>query len=146
MAQVSTVIQIDATPQEVWDVVTDLERTGEWVSIHHDFPEPPPNDLRSGSRFKQVLKVAGTKFLVQWTAAEVDAPRRLCWDGTGPAGTSARTGYTLEAAGDATRFSYENEFTLPAGKIGKAAARVVARQAQKRADESLAALKALVED
>jgi uncharacterized protein YndB with AHSA1/START domain len=138
-------IDIDATPQEVWDVATDLGRIGEWVSIHRDFPEPPPSDLTPGSRFKQTLKVAGTKFRVEWTATEVDGPEKLTWDGTGPAGTTAHTSYLLEVRNGGTRLTYENEFTVPAGRIGKAAAKAVARQAEKQAGNSLETLKGLVE-
>jgi len=145
MARMSTEIHIDASPEEVWDVATDLGRMGRWVTIHHGFPDGLPSDLRTGSRFRQKLKVAGTRFLVEWTATEVDGPARLSWDGAGPAGTAAHTSYTLEAANSGTRFSYRNEFTLPAGKLGKAAAKVVAGQAEKQANQSLAKLKKLVE-
>jgi uncharacterized protein YndB with AHSA1/START domain len=145
MARISAVIHIDATREEVWDVATDLRRTGNWVSIHRDFPDGPPDALRSGSRFRQTLKVAGTKFHVEWTATEVDGPERLAWDGEGPAGSTAHTSYTLTPADGGTRFSYENEFTLPAGKLGRVAGSAVAGQAEKQANKSLARLKELVE-
>jgi uncharacterized protein YndB with AHSA1/START domain len=145
MARISAEIQIDATREEVWDVATDLRRTGSWVSIHRDFPDGPPGELRPGSRFRQTLKVAGSRFHVEWTATAVDGPERLAWDGEGPAGSSAHTSYTLTAADGGTRFSYENEFTLPAGKLGQVAAKAVAGQAEKQASKSLARLKAIVE-
>ncbi len=145
MARVSAVIDIDATPAEVWEIATDLRRIGEWVTIHHDFPETPPAEPRAGSRFTQTLKVAGTKFRVEWTASEVSSPDRLSWDGTGPAGTTAHTSYTLAAANGGTRFTYENEFTLPAGRIGRVAGKAVQRQARKQVDDSLETLKGLVE-
>ena len=44
MASVRTSIEIAASPQHVWQVVTDLKRLDEWVSIHRDFPTPPPAD------------------------------------------------------------------------------------------------------
>jgi hypothetical protein len=62
-----------------------------------------------------------------------------------PPGTVAHTSYMLAAADGGTQFSYQNEFMLPAGKLGKAAARAVAGQAEKQADKSLARLKELVE-
>lgn len=145
MTQIDAMIRIDATPDEVWDVVTDLERMGRWVAIHRDFPTAPPAHLREGSQFKQTLRVARVTFQVEWTATEVDGPEKLTWDGIGPAGTSAHTSYTLETEDGGTRFTYRNEFTLPAGKIGKLAAKAVAGQAEKQADDSLAALKELVE-
>jgi uncharacterized membrane protein len=145
VARVNAVIQIDATPEEVWEVATDLERTGEWVSIHRQFEGAPPRELTEGSRFRQTLKVAGVTFHVEWTAVEVDGPGRLVWDGTGPARTHAHTIYALEAVDGGTRFAYENEFTLPAGGVGKVAAKAVAGQAERQLKASLTRLKALVE-
>jgi uncharacterized protein YndB with AHSA1/START domain len=145
VARISTAIQIDADSKEVWDVATDLGLMDRWVTIHHEFPDATPANLTAGSRFRQTLKVAGAKFHVEWTATEVDRPRRLVWDGKGPAGTSAHTSYTLEAAEGGTRFVYENEFTLPAGRLGKVTGNAVAGQAKKQAKDSLGRLKALVE-
>jgi uncharacterized protein YndB with AHSA1/START domain len=145
MASVQTSIDIDAPPQRVWDVVTDLERLGEWVSIHRDFPEDPPAEVNKDTSFHQTLAVAGTPFSVEWTATEVDSPQKLSWKGTGPAGTSARTTYSLAAENGGTRFSYENEFELPGGQVGEAAAGVVAGQAEREANDSLARLKAIAE-
>lgn len=145
MANVSTSIDINAHAQDVWAVATDLGRMGEWVSIHRDFPTPPPGDVKAGTQFKQTLAVAGTPFEIEWTAAEVDGPHRLSWDGVGPAGSTARTTYSLAAENGGTRFTYENEFKLPAGKVGDAAGHVVSGAADREASDSLARLKALVE-
>lgn len=145
MARISTTIDIDATPQEVWDVATDLKRMGELVSIHQDFPDAPPSDLSEGSHFKQTLKIAGTPFLVDWTATEVDSPEKVSWDGSGPAGSTAHTSYAFSATDGGTRLTYENEFNLPAGKVGEAAAGVVSGQAEQQADDSLKTLKELIE-
>ena len=145
MADVTTSIDINASAQDVWDVITDLERLGEWVSIHRDFPTAPPADVVAGTTFSQNLAVAGTPFAVDWVAVEVDGPQMLAWEGTGPAGTTARTVYRLAAENGGTRFSYLNEFKLPAGKVGEAASQVVSGAAARAADDSLARLKQLVE-
>jgi carbon monoxide dehydrogenase subunit G len=145
MANVSTSIDIDAPIQDVWDAAVDLQRMGEWVSIHRDFPTPPPSDISAGTQFEQTLAVAGTPFLIAWTAVEVDGPHTLSWDGAGPAGTTAHTSYSLSEENGGTRFSYENNFELPGGKVGAAAAAVVSGAADREANESLARLKALVE-
>jgi uncharacterized protein YndB with AHSA1/START domain len=145
MAKVQTSIDIAAPVQDVWELVTDLPRLGDWVSVHRDFPELPPAEVTEGVSFKQTLAVAGTPFAVQWTAVEVDGPKRLRWEGTGPAGTTARTTYSLSAASGGTRFTYENEFKLPAGEVGEAASGVVAGHAEREADASLARLKQLAE-
>jgi uncharacterized protein YndB with AHSA1/START domain len=145
MANVRTSIDIEASVQDVWGLVTDLDRLGEWVSIHRDFPEPPPQQVEQGTSFRQTLAVAGTPFGVEWTATDVDAPQRLAWEGAGPAGATARTTYSLTEQNGATRFEYENEFRLPAGEIGEAASGVVTGYATREADESLSRLKQLAE-
>lgn len=145
MANVHTSISIAAPAQRVWDLVTDLERLGEWVSIHREFPQAPPSEVAQGTTFRQTLAVAGTPFAVDWTAIEVERPQRLAWKGTGPAGTTATTTYFLEADNGHTRFTYENEFELPAGEVGKAASAVVSGHAEREANDSLARLKQLAE-
>lgn len=145
MANVNASINIDAPVQDVWDVATDVGRMGEWVSIHREFPESTPTDLVVGTTFKQTLSVAGTPFGVEWTATEVDGPETLAWEGKGPAGAMATTRYSLKSQNGGTHFTYENEFKLPAGKIGEAAAGVVHGQAEREAKDSLAALKQLIE-
>ncbi len=145
MANVHTAVDIAAPVDRVWELVTDLDRLGEWVSIHRDFPEPPPSQVAEGTTFRQTLAVAGTPFAVDWTATEVDGPKRLSWDGRGPAGTTARTTYVLAATDDGTRFEYDNDFELPAGRIGEAASGVVSGAAEREANDSLARLKSLAE-
>jgi uncharacterized protein YndB with AHSA1/START domain len=145
MANVNAMIDIDAPVKDVWDVATDVARLSEWVSIHRDFPDSTPGDLEVGTTFKQTLSVAGTPFAVEWTATEVDGPQSLVWEGTGPAGSTARTRYALAPENGGTRFTYENEFKLPVGKVGEAAAGVVKGQAEREAQDSLAKLKQLVE-
>ena len=127
------------------ELVTDLNRMDEWVSIHRDFPTPPPGEVETGTRFEQTLSVAGTPFKVEWTAVDVHGAQRLSWEGTGPAGTTARTSYSLAEADGGTRFGYENEFKLPAGKVGEAAGGVISGSAEREANDSLARLKALAE-
>ena len=145
MANVHTSIDIDAPMQRVWDLATDLDRMSEWVSIHRDFPQPPPSDVKQGTRFQQTLSVGGTPFAVEWTASDVDGPQTLSWEGTGPAGTTARTTYSLAAENGGTRFTYENEFKFPAGDVGEAASKVVSGSAEREANDSLTRFKQLVE-
>ena len=145
MASVSTSIDIGTAPDEVWELVTDLDRLGEWVTIHRELRGPAPASVEEGTTFSQQLEVAGTPFDVDWTATAVDAPQRLVWEGAGPAGSHARTSYALAAHDGGTRFTYENEFKLPGGAVGDAAGGIVASRAGKEAEASLQQLKQLAE-
>ncbi len=145
MADVKSTIDLAAPPERVWEVVTDLHRLGEWVTIHRDFAEAPPAEVEQGTSFHQTLAVAGTPFTVAWTATEVEGPHRLTWQGEGPMGSTATTVYELTPSDGGTRFDYTNAFALPGGAVGDAAGDVVRGQARREADASLARLKHLVE-
>jgi uncharacterized protein YndB with AHSA1/START domain len=51
MASVSTSIDIGTAPDQVWDLVTDLDRLGEWVTIHRALHDPAPAAWDGGTRF-----------------------------------------------------------------------------------------------
>lgn len=147
MPAVTSEIELGAPPDEVWDVVMDPHRLGDWVTTHVGVGDDAPTELTEGSSFEQTLKVGGPKFDVTWNVVEADRPRRVVWEGDGPAGSTARVVYELEPAGDgATKFGYENEFELPGGPLGRLAGKAVgAAAARREAERTLANLKKLVE-
>jgi len=158
MPAVVSEIEIAAAPEAVWEVVMDPHRLGDWVTTHHALGDGAPRELSEGSTFKQTLKLSGARFEVEWTVVECDRPRRIVWDGDGPKGSSAKVRYGLEpiggeggerggdGGGEATTFSYENEFELPGGALGRLAGRTVgAATAKREAERSLVNLKRLIE-
>ena len=148
MPEVSSEIGLEASPEEVWEVVMDPHRLSDWVTTHVALKGDAPSELGEGSTFKQKLKVGGPSFDVTWKVIEADRPRRVEWAGDGPAGSSASVIYELEPHGEgATKFTYVNDFKLPGGPLGRLAGRTVgAATARREAERSLANLKKLVED
>ena len=143
---VRTSIDIDASPTQVWEAVMDPRLLECWVTTHGGIDEAPKR-LSSGSSFDQTLSLAGKSFDVHWTVMQADEPRVAEWLGEGPFGSHARVRYELERLDDErTRFVYENEFELPGGVLGKAAARLVgSSRPGKEAARSLRKLKLLLE-
>ena len=147
MSEVSTTIKIAAPPQDVWDVVMDIERTHEWVTIHRRLVSHSGGDLRVGYEMRQTLCLRGVKFDVEWELAELDAPRRAVWEGRGPARSRARIVDELTAVDGGTRFEYQNTFKAPLGPLGAVASRtLVGGLPRKEADASLLRLKRLLEN
>jgi carbon monoxide dehydrogenase subunit G len=141
MSKVTTSIEIDATPQQVWDVVMDPERLGDWVTIHRGLGE------HGRDHMEQTLHLRGVNFHVKWDLAEAKEPYVAVWEGRGPARSRAHTAYRLqETAAGRTRFDYENEFRAPLGPLGAVASRaLVGGLPDREAHASLQRLKALVE-
>ena len=143
--EVTAQAELPASPEEVWEVVMDPRRLGEWVTTHAGLEGEPPARLERGSTFKQRLKVGGPAFTVTWEVVECDRPRRVRWEGEGPGGSRAHVRYELEPQGEgATRFRYANSFELPGGALGRLAGRAVgarvARRESQRTRENLRAL------
>jgi len=144
---VAETIGIEAPIEAVWDLVMDPERLGEWVTIHESVSDVPEGELRKGSRFRQALRLKGVPLEVRWEVTECERPHRARWRGEAAAGSKARIAYDLTATGSGTRFDYENEFVLPAGKVGKLAGRAFnAISGEREAKRTLARLKELLEN
>ena len=146
MTLVRAQIDIDAAPDEVYDIALDPNRLHEWVTIHRKVNRTDSGEPREGYEMDQTLCLRHASFKVHWTLTEADRPHRATWEGKGPAGSYARTAYRLSPNGDHTHFEYENEFKAPGGFLGAAASRVVVGGIPEReARRSLEQLKALLE-
>ena len=146
MTKLEREIEIMAPPDAVYDVLSDPSCLGEWVTIQEELEEAPEGDLKAGSRLRQRMRVAGTRFHLSWTVIEADRPSRIVWEGKGPMGSTAKAIYELSGNGDGgTKFSYMNDYGLPGGPAGKLAARAVRGASRREADRTLERLKKLVE-
>lgn len=138
-------IEIAAAPEAVYDLVADVDRLDEWVTIHERLEQAPDGPLEKGATLEQCLKLAGRRFKVRWKVVESDRPRRLVWDGRGPVRSKAKVVNTVAASDDGSQFTYVNEFELPGGPLGRMAGPMVKRVTAKELEESLRRLKALLE-
>jgi carbon monoxide dehydrogenase subunit G len=146
MSLVTAKINIKAPPEQVYDVMLDPSRLQDWVTIHRKVNRTDSGEPQKGFAMDQTLCLRHTNFKVHWTLTEADRPNHATWEGRGPAGSYARTSYTLTPNGDGTLFEYENEFKAPGGLLGAAASRVVVGgQPEREARASLKQLKALLE-
>ncbi len=146
MSGVTARIEIAAPPQDVWTVLLDPDRLGDWVTIHQGLGRVSDRPLRQGSILEQKLCLRRVNFKVKWRVVELDDRRLARWEGRGPARSSAFTAYHLEPSDGGTRFDYENEFRAPLGPLGAAASRALTGGLpQREANASLDRLKALLE-
>jgi uncharacterized protein YndB with AHSA1/START domain len=142
--EVSTLIR--ATPEEVWAVVMDPDRLGDWVTIHRRVADVSRGPVRGGFSMAQTIHLRGANFKVRWVLAECDFARRAVWEGRGPALSSAHTEYVLAPHDGGTRFHYRNDFHAPFGPLGAVASRaLVGGIPEREARNSLRRLKTLLE-
>jgi carbon monoxide dehydrogenase subunit G len=140
MSEVTTTIDIKASPEAVWDVVMDPERLQEWVTIHRKLVS------HSGDEMEQVMCIHRVNFHVKWDLAVCEHAARAVWKGKGPARSRAETEYVLTPVDGGTRFEYRNEFKPPLGPLGAVAGRaLVGGVPEREANASLRRLKNLLE-
>jgi carbon monoxide dehydrogenase subunit G len=148
MSLVRAKIDIDRPRAEVFAAVLDPELLGRWVTIHRRVNRADEGPLHEGYEMEQTLHLRGANFKVRWELTEHTPPSHATWEGRGPAGSYARTSYALAArdGDERTRFSYENEFKVPGGFLGRSASRaLVGGISEREALRSLERLKALLE-
>lgn len=138
-------VEIAAPPSEVYDLISDVDRLGDWVSIHEWAESSSQGELKKGDELTQSLKLAGRPFTVHWKVVESDRPNRLVWEGRGPVRSKAKVVNELTATDKGTHFSYTNEFDLPGGPLGRVAGPMVKKVTGGELETSLARLKALLE-
>jgi uncharacterized protein YndB with AHSA1/START domain len=140
-------IDIDASPERVYDLVMDPRRLEDWVTIHVGLKEAPAGGLREGSELVQCLKLAGRRFDVHWEVVQAEKPKRVVWEGKGPVHSRAKVVYDLDPDGDGkTCFSYMNEYSMPGGPLGRIAAGVLRHTAERESERTLEELKRIMEE
>jgi uncharacterized protein YndB with AHSA1/START domain len=125
MSTVSVSAQLPASPQQVWEIVMDPQRLGEWVTIHRGLPRTDSGPPRVGYEMDQQIHLRGVNLEVHWRLAQCEPGRLAIWQGRGPARSRARTEYALRPAAGGTRFDYRNEFRPPLGPLGALASRAL---------------------
>ena len=92
----SVTVDISATPERVWEVLTDVERWSEWTETVTSVKRLDEGPLRSGSRAKiDQPKIPETEYVV----TELEPGRSFTWVATGP-GVITTARHVVEALPD----------------------------------------------
>ncbi len=145
MAQITREIDVRATPETVFALLTDLDRLPAWGTIvvaTRDVSELP---LTLGCTFRQTIRVLGQEFESGWRVTELELGRTIAYEASAPGGGSLTMRQTVVPAGRGSRVRFEIDYVLPGGWLGELLDRaVVERQNEQEADRSLRNLKELL--
>ena len=147
MSLVTASIQIAAAPADVWKMVMDPARLGDWVTIHRELHHADDGPPRVGYEMDQQIHLRGVSLEVHWKLVECSPCELAVWEGRGPARSRARTEYVLRAADDGgTRFDYHNEFRHRSDPIGAIVSRaLVGGMPEREANRTLERLRSFLE-
>jgi carbon monoxide dehydrogenase subunit G len=134
---------LDASPERVWNVLTDWERQATWMpDVAWIRLLGPEREI--GARVAVRTKVLGVPVITDVIRVTVwDAPRRLVVDHTGL--VKGRGEWRLEPRDGNTVFTWEDELNLPPRWLGDLAMRAYAPVQRSMLRRSIRNLRRLVE-
>jgi carbon monoxide dehydrogenase subunit G len=137
---------ISAPPSDVWKMVMDPTRLGEWVTIHRKLVHADDGPLRVGYRMDQQIHLRGVSLEVHWELVKCRIDEVAVWEGRGPARSHAHSEYILNEQDGHTRFDYRNDFRPPLGPVGALVSRaLVGGMPEREANRTLERLRTHLE-
>ncbi len=146
MTRVERTIEIEASPERVFELLTDLDRLEDWATIAGESENPPLKPLTQGATWKHKVKVAGVKLEGDWKVVAIDAPRLVEYEATRSGGGWLKMRQRVAPTERGSRVELEVDYELPWGALGQAVDKLVVERGNEReADESLQNLKNILE-
>jgi carbon monoxide dehydrogenase subunit G len=144
MGHISRTIHVEATPEQVFDLMSDPARFREWQVPAAEVKDITGTPGTVGYGWTTASMFAGRKMEGHMSVTAVERPRSFEAKGTGSMAATLRGRFEPAAGG--TDVILENEYEMPLGFIGDAANKLFFEKSFAESwDKSLAKLKALVE-
>ncbi|HET7691235.1 MAG TPA: SRPBCC family protein [Nocardioidaceae bacterium] len=141
MGQISTTRTLPAPPNKVWEILSDVHRWDEWLSIHAGWIEEPPATLTPGAKLVEKIFMLGMANKLEWTVETVEPEKLLVITGVGMAAVKSRFSFAITSSTDT-----ETEVTIDANFEGSlvvgALAKAVEKDGLKNLNDSLDKLSA----
>lgn len=120
MAKFSESAHVQASPDKAWATASDLNRLGEWMSMHEGWRGEVPAEISEGTTLTSVVSIKGLRNRITWRVTSYDEPRSLTLSGDGVGGTRVSIAMSVRPDGDGSVVGMEVEFTgkLVIGPIG----------------------------
>jgi hypothetical protein len=93
----------------VFDYLADFSNLAEWDPTFVSSEKLDTGSVGEGTRFRAVMKLAGSEHEITWTVTEHDAPRRVVLDGVAETFTTQED-IRVEPDDDGTKVTYTGRF------------------------------------
>jgi len=141
MAHVEKSVNIKAPVDQVYRYITDAHHSPEWIRSMEASSDISGSG--KGDHFKWTYKMAGMTFSGDSEIIEHIPNKRQVVHSTG--GIDAVWDFNFRDLGGSTELKLDIDYSVPIPVLGKVAEKLVLKQNEKEAEESLAALKSKLE-
>lgn len=145
MASVDVKVNSELSPERAWELASDLQRFGEWLTIFGGWKSEVPSVIDVDTQVASLIKVKGFRNVINWRVTRYDEPKEIELVGTGRGGVQITLTMQVEpAAGGEDGSSFRVLAELSGGLLNTPIGGVVARVIQgdvRRSVRNLAALR-----
>ncbi|MBC7973966.1 MAG: SRPBCC family protein [Myxococcales bacterium] len=146
MVHITRQIDVAATPEAVFAVLTDLDRLPEWATIVADTRDVSDDrPLQTGCTFRHTIRVMGQELDTDWQVTELGSGRLLAYEASSALGGRLGMTQTIMPRAGGSTVRLEVDYDLPGGFLGDLLdVAVLEAQNEREAERSLQNLKALL--
>lgn len=146
MAKIDKSIEVSLAREQLFELLTDLDRLPVWSTITVETHGTPRQPIEEGDTFEQTLRVLGRNLQSTWEVTELDRPRKVAYSSQAPGGGLLRMVQSLAESAGGTRVDVELDYELPGGFVGELFDSAYAeRRNERELEHSLHNLKELAE-
>lgn len=146
MARIERSIEIERSPERVFDAICDVKTIAQWATIAGDFEEVPDRPIAAGDTFRHTIRVSGVNLKTSWRVLELERPDHILYEVFPESGGWMKMRQSVIPTDRGSRVELEIDYELPGGFLGEALDRVyVEHRNEREAEASLHNLKYLVE-
>lgn len=142
MASVDVAVDSDLSPEDAWELASNLRRFDEWLTIFGGWRSDVPEEIEVGTCVSSLIKVKGFRNTIHWRVTRYDEPKDIELVGTGRPAVCIALSLHVEEKGDGSKFRVIADLSggLLNTRIGNLVARVIESDVQKSV-ANLAALR-----
>jgi uncharacterized protein YndB with AHSA1/START domain len=146
VARIERNVDVDASREAVFEVLTDLDLLSAWSTITVSTDDAPSQPISEGDTFRQTLRVLGRNLKTTWTVTELRRPEKVAYTAQTQDGGTLRMAQTVSDDDGRSRVAVELDYELPGGVVGELFDSVYAeRRNERELEHSLDNLKDLIE-
>lgn len=145
MGKLKKSVDINASGDEVFELLTDLDRLPQWSTITAETHGTPRQPVEEGDTFVQTLRVFGQSVEAQWRVTELSRPRKIGYETTVPGGGRMEMKQSISDSAGISKVEFEIDYDLPSDLASLFDTDVAERRNERELEHSLHNLKDLAE-
>ena len=102
---------IETSAEDVWDLISDVRRGPEWVTVMKEVLHVSEEPIKEGSTYRELSKVGPSTSETEWRITKFEAPKLQVHECREKALRAVLT-MTIEPEGDGVRFTQKTEYKM----------------------------------